>query len=202
MGKVNDYTGQRFGRLLVIERLPQKPYTKATYKCKCDCGNEIVVRSSNLATGHSTSCGCLVRKHGLAKKERLYNIWVGMRQRCNNESSKDYPKYGGRGIEICDEWNDYLSFRNWATSNGYSDNLSIDRIDVNGNYEPSNCRWADYKTQANNQSNNHLITFNGRTKNIKQWSEETGISNVTILTRLTRGWSIDRSLTTKVTKGA
>ncbi|OHX28343.1 hypothetical protein Javan273_0035 [Streptococcus phage Javan273] len=202
MGKTKDYTGQRFGRLVVIERLPQKPYTKANYRCKCDCGKEKTVRSSNLASGHCNSCGCIVKRHGLAKKERLYNIWVGMRQRCNNESSKDYPKYGGRGIVICNEWNDYLIFREWALSNGYSDKLSIDRMDVNGNYEPSNCRWVNHKTQANNQSNNHLITFDGKTKTIKQWSDETGISNVTILTRLTRGWSIERALTTKVTKGA
>lgn len=201
MGKAKDYTGQRFGRLVVIERLPQDPYTKAKYKCQCDCGKLTIVNSSNLATGHSTSCGCIVTKHGFARKERLYNIGVGMRQRYRDKNSNDYIKYGGRGITICDEWEEYIQFKQWASSNGYRDNLSIDRIDVNGNYEPSNCRWANSTEQANNQRNNHLITFKGKTQTIKQWSSELGISNITLLTRLNRGWSITKALTTPTQKG-
>ncbi|HEN2245526.1 TPA: hypothetical protein ACUJK1_001013 [Streptococcus agalactiae] len=180
MGKAKDYTGQRFGRLVVIERLPQDPYTKAKYKCQCDCGKLTIVNSSNLATGHSTSCGCIVTKHGFARKERLYNIWVGMRQRCRDKNSNDYIKYDGRGITICDEWEEYIQFKQWASSN---------------------CRWANSTEQANNQRNNHLITFKGKTQTIKQWSSELDISNITLLTRLNRGWSITKALTTPTQKG-
>jgi len=191
-----DYTGQKFGSLLVIKRLPQEPYTKAKYMCICDCGNETIVSGSNLVTGHAESCGCKVIKHGLAHKERLYNIWVGMRQRCRDKNSKDYPNYGGRGISVCSEWNDYLTFRKWALENGYQDNLSIDRINSDGNYKPSNCRWESYINQNNNKTDNVTIKYLGENKTLAEWAKIFNIPYKTVISRRFRGWDIKRILTT------
>lgn len=130
--------------------------------------------------------------HGKSNKERLYQTWKNMRQRCNNPNRSDYKRYGGRGITICDEWNDYNTFRDWALSNGYSDNLSIDRIDVNGNYEPSNCRWVDGIIQANNVRNNRIITFENSTYTMAEFARKIGISYPSLQHRLDRGWSIDK----------
>ena len=110
----------------------------------------------------------------------------------NNPNRSDYKRYGGRGITICDEWNDYNTFRDWALSNGYSDNLSIDRIDVNGNYEPSNCRWVDGIIQANNVRNNRIITFENSTYTMAEFARKIGISYSSLQHRLDRGWSIDK----------
>lgn len=160
MSKLVDLTGQRFGRL-VVKALADKgrKNVSAKWECICDCGNTLIVSASSLRTGNTRSCGCLHRdanqsghntRHGDCYT-RLYTIWRSMRQRCGNPKNMDYKSYGGRGILVCDEWKDYTAFKRWALSNGYADNLSIDRINVDGNYEPGNCRWADAKTQANNR---------------------------------------------------
>lgn len=155
--------GRKFGRLTVIELQGTNHRRHNMWHCKCECGNEVNVSATDLITGHTRSCGCLMREtatetmttHGKSK-ERLYTVWQGMIGRCNRPSLKCYKNYGGRGIEVCDEWRDYEAFRQWALENGYDENAprgqcTIDRIDVNGNYEPSNCRWVDAKTQAQNQ---------------------------------------------------
>lgn len=118
---------------------------------------------------------------------KLHNVWCAMRERCNNPHNKRYTRYGGRGIRVCEEWNNFLAFQKWSEANGYSENLTIDRIDNSGNYEPSNCRWVTQKVQNRNYSRNHRITYNGETLCIAEWSEKTGINRATILYRLQNG---------------
>jgi hypothetical protein len=162
MAKLKTRIGDVYGRLTVIERADDAvhPNGKKSTKwlCRCECGNKILVLGSNLSTGHTKSCGCLAKesrlrvKHGmLNENKRVYNIWTNMKQRCENENNTDYKNYGARGITICDEWHDPKTFCDWALKNGYSDDLTLDRIDNNGNYEPGNCRWTTMYVQRHNQ---------------------------------------------------
>lgn len=140
-------------------------------------------------------------KHGM-EGTRLYKIWDSMKQRCLNPNNPQYNNYGGRGITIYAEWHDFPNFMKWALQNGYCENLSIDRIDVNGNYHPGNCRWASQRTQNNNRRNNHLLTYNGRTHTIAEWGKITGILPATIHHRVSRdGWSVEDALTVTPKKG-
>lgn len=136
--------------------------------------------------------------HGFSHKEKLYGIWKGMRQRCRDKNINRANSYVNKGISVCPDWSDYLTFRTWAYSTGYMVGLSLDRIDNNGNYEPSNCRWVDYKTQANNKSTNHKLTYNGETKTISEWADCMGISQDTLKRRIYYGWSVEKALTTPV----
>jgi len=151
-----DMTGERFGRLVVVRRVENGKYG-SMWLCKCDCGNEISVYGRSLRLGHTQSCGCLVKdiftKHGMYKS-RLHKEWRGIKHRCKNPSASHYEQYGGKGIKVCDEWqgeNGFVNFMNWAMANGYSDDKSIDRIDPNGNYDSSNCRWVDMQVQSRNR---------------------------------------------------
>lgn len=201
---MRDLTGQRFGKLTVIER-GENRNRRAAWVCLCDCGNLKTIPSWNLVSGQTNSCGCLNQeinhdystKHGQSHT-RLYTIWICMKQRCYYPKHIHFNCYGGRGITICEEWkDDFQAFHDWAIHNGYDEHLTIDRIDVNGNYEPSNCRWATAKEQSNNQRSNHNIEFNGEIHSISEWSVITGIPNTTIHNRLKRGWTIEKTLTTK-----
>ena len=199
-----DLTGQRFGRLVVLEDAGRS-HGSPLWKCKCDCGEIKSVTSGHLVNGDTRSCGCLCREnrgktsktHGETKR-RLYKIWVDIKTRCYNERSRNYYKYGKRGVAMCNEWkNSYEAFRDWSVANGYTDNLTIDRIDFNGNYTPNNCRWVTQKVQQNNRRNNHLITYDGETLTISQWNERMGFSRGLISQRLNKlGWSTDKAITT------
>ena len=128
-------------------------------------------------------------KHG-ESKTRLFKIWTSMHERCERTKHKYFKDYGGRGIKVCDEWFDYISFAEWARANGYADDLSIDRIDTNGNYEPSNCRWATEKEQHNNKRSNHIVEYKGERYTLTQLSEKVGIGKTTLRERLKMGWSV------------
>lgn len=214
MGKLIDLTGKRFGRLTVLERAPNRG-KKVRWLCKCDCGNTAVVYASALKQGDTSSCGCYnveistqrIIKHQAINgsdgrsKTKLYWVWVAMRNRCNNPNNYSYGNYGGRGIRVCPEWDSsYDVFARWALSHGYSEGLSIDRIDNNGNYAPENCRWVSWKVQHRNQRVSKKISFDGKTKTLIEWSEETGISHGTLSARLRSGWPIERALTEPVKK--
>jgi len=196
MDKYNnpEWIGKKFGSLTVIRFL--KGYkarpTAWFWIMKCDCGNETIVNPYKAIHGNITSCGCMKKercrmmtekyriKHG-DRGERLYTIWRGMKLRCFNKNNKDYVRYGGRGITVCKEWeNDYVAFKTWALANGYSDNLSIDRIDVNGNYEPDNCRWSNTHIQNTNQRISHNFSYRGEIKNITDIAKEENISYQTL----------------------
>ena len=202
--KFIDLTNQKFNRLTVLERDKSKR-NRTMWKCRCDCGNIVYVASYPLKSGGTKSCGCFkseclgntMRKHNL-NNTRIYHIWKGIRKRCNNPHDSNFKIYGGRGIKVCDEWNDFMSFYNWSMQNGYKDNLTIDRINVNGNYEPSNCRWVDIKTQLNNTRTNHFITFEGKTLTLTQWANLYNLRQETLRYRLKIGWSIEKALTTPV----
>ena len=162
-GKNNyvNLTGKKFGKLTVIERLPNKK-GHVVYKCVCECGKYINAKAEDLKSGIATDCKKYrLEHHGLCKS-RLYCVWHNMKDRCYNPSATSYKNYGGKGVTVCDEWrNSFKSFYDWAYENGYDENAprgqcTLDRIDPFGNYEPSNCRWADAKTQANNQRRHHL----------------------------------------------
>jgi hypothetical protein len=215
MRKIQDLTNQKFGRLLVIKYYGKSKDGHSIWTCKCDCGNIINVTSNSLKTKNTKSCGCLHKeiarkrkgskcnfyKHGKANT-RLFNIFHGIKERCLNNSDRNYKLYGKKGIKICNEWldkeNGFINFYNWAINNGYSDNLTIDRIDVNGDYCPENCRWVDMKVQANNRTNNHLVTYNGKTHTISEWSKITTIKSDTLVKRLNiYKWSIEKTLTKK-----
>ena len=137
-------------------------------------------------------------RHGLRHK-RIYNIWRSMRQRCMNPNCYSYKHYGAKGVSVCDEWQDPKVFSEWAYKNGYADDLTIDRIDVNGNYTPDNCRWVTQKVQQNNRRNNSLLEYNGVTHTTHEWSEIVHISYRTLWARINvRGWNVEKALTTPV----
>lgn len=200
MAKLKDISNQKFGNLTVIRRGNRKNGTY--WLCKCSCGNEKEVLYGNLVSGRVISCGCVGKEKRLSarkthgdSKTRLYNIWIMMKKRCLNEKEKAYKNYGKRGIVVCDEWiNSYEEFKKWAISNGYKENLTLDRINNNGNYEPSNCRWADRKVQGNNTRSNVRISLFGETKTLAQWCEELSVSYKTVEQRRIRGWSDTEAL--------
>lgn len=218
MGRqVGSLIGQRFGKLTVIAQaelyISPRGHKAERWLCRCDCGKEKIVMRGHLCSGATTSCGCLVSEktrkrnttHGLTYTI-LYRIWRGIISRCNIPSASGYENYGGRGITVCEEWhNDFQAFYEWAYANGYKEEIlpngrskwTIDRIDVNGNYEPSNCRWITVQGQSNNRRSNYPIEYNGRTQTIAEWAKELGINYHTLHDRLlVHGWSVEKALKT------
>lgn len=203
-----DLTGLKFGRLTVV-KLSYVIDKKVFWLCRCECGKKTIVARNHLRSQHTRSCGCMAidnlnnTTHGLSKK-RIYRVWRGMQQRCFDKNSPTFKSYGARGIKC--EWssfgnfiNDmYDSYLNHVKQFGEK-NTSIDRINNNGNYSKSNCRWATNKEQANNTSYNHSITYLGQTLNIKQWSEKLGINYKALHLRITRlKWTTERALNTPI----
>lgn len=190
-GEYKDITGKRFGRLLAVRKTRIKE-RKTYWLCKCDCGKEVEVCVSHLIDGHTKSCGCISLeriakvnyKNGLSQS-RLGRCYHNMKNRCYWEHSEMYKYYGERGIKVCDEWlnkeTGLVSFCSWAMSHGYADDLTLDRIDTNGNYEPSNCRWVDLYTQANNKRTTHYVSVNGEVDTVARWSRALGISYWSLL---------------------
>ena len=213
-GALEDLTGQRFGRLVVISKAESNPH-ETYWNCKCDCGKEKKVRAACLKSGNTKSCGCWhdecakinSKKHGMSKT-RLYLVYRTMISRCYCKSTKKYNIYGGRGITVCEEWlDDFMNFYNWSIQNGYNCNAefgecTIDRIDVDGNYEPSNCRWITNKEQGNNRRTNHYVKINGETKTVREWCESNiyDISETTVYKRIRKGWSDIDAITKPVIK--
>lgn len=208
--RFKDLTGQKYGRWTVLEfdctyKRPSGQIVRM-WKCECECGTIRSVDGSKLKGGVSLSCGCRRheitiqknRTHGMART-RIYKIWQGMKQRCNNSKEDNYRNYGGRGIKVCKEWErDFVAFRDWALNNGYSDELSIDRIDNNKGYSPENCRWANVYVQGNNRRTNHYLEWNGERKTITEWSKDNplNLKEETIRSRMNNGWSTDAIFTT------
>ena len=217
MRKFKDLTGMRFGKLTVLEYTNKRNLNRnILWRCLCDCGNEIYVATSCLNSGHTKSCGCEKNnfvemgkiggkfgKHHLSRT-RLYKCYNHMINRCHNSSNIQYKDYGGRGITVCEEWldkdNGFINFYNWAMANGYNDTLTIDRIDVNGNYEPNNCRWVNMRKQNNNRRNNHIIIYNGERKTLEEWSRilPINISSAELRYRIMNNWSIEKAFKTPV----
>ena len=201
--------GNRYGRWTVVDSAEARVVGRGEHRrywlCKCECGTQREVSEPSLLSGKSLSCGCYHRdrmksvgkvnlKHGMSDT-RLYRIYKHMKNRCYNQSDIRYDRYGGRGIKICDEWSEFEPFMIWALKNGYDDSLTIDRIDVDGDYSPSNCRWASVKEQNNNRSSSHYYTIDGVTHNISEWANIYNVPYKRVWKRLKYGWDIQRALT-------
>lgn len=202
---VDEMIGNTYNRLTVMKYVGKDKRGSSICSCDCSCGKkDIHIVSSRVKTGNTKSCGCLnteatiarnksFRKYGNGDwKTPIYNSWSKMISRCYKDT-KDAKDYKDRGILVCEEWkDDFLNFKNWSLKNGWKEDLSIDRIDVNGNYEPNNCRWTDNITQANNKTNNRRITLFGITKTLAEWCRETGFGHKTITYRLDHNWPEDK----------
>lgn len=208
MAKYIDITGQRFERLTALEYAAYHR-SGAVWRFRCDCGTIKEIAAGPVKKGVVKSCGCLHRercraginqtKHGDARVgavSRLHSLWRGMLKRAGpGHASKD-TRYRDRGITVCPEWLDYSAFKAWAMVAGYADDLTLDRIDNDGNYEPSNCRWTGMREQARNRRSTRYITVGDETKTLVEWAEVSGLCPSTITTRLSRGWSAERAITT------
>lgn len=202
----SEMIGKKYGQQTILDVLPSSQRKgEKFFVCKCDCGTVKQIRAANVINGQSRSCG-RHRVHGDSKRgeyHRLYQIWADMKNRCSSPNNHAYNRYGGRGITVCDEWSEYLPFKQWALSHGYCNDLTIDRIDVNGNYCPENCRWATYSEQNANQTNTPRYEYNGETHTLREWSTITGISQKALKKRIYKlKWPIEKALTQEMKRYA
>ena len=192
----DDLVGTRVNHLVVMSREGSDKNRNSLWRCRCDCGKEILVRGFTLRSGDIFSCGCESKRsttHG-ESRTKLYHVWQGMKSRCNNPNYHQYHLYGGRGISVCDEWMDYINFKEWAINNGYKPGLTIDRIDTDGNYCPENCRWVTQKEQQNNKRTNRTITYNGETHSLMEWCELLQLNYERVSSRLDYGWTFEDAI--------
>lgn len=204
MPKAIDITGKRFNRWLVKSRTEERASGGSLmWLCVCDCGSEKSVKSSDLIRGASKSCGCLQKEalglrlkhgHNVGGQSRTYQTWRSMLRRCSDVKHKHYPIYGGKGIIVCDRWRKFENFL--VDMSERPEGKTLDRKDSSGNYEPSNCKWSTPKEQANNMSRNRYLTYNGKKQTVSQWADELNIPYNTLIGRVRRGWTTERSLTT------
>ena len=203
MSKLVDITGNKYGKLTVIKRLQNIKGGIALWECRCDCGNSTVVRGGNLKSGAVKSCGCLRRisrpTHNMSHS-KIYQVWNGIKNRCYNSNIKDYKNYGGRGITMCDEWkNSFTNFYEWAIASGYSEGLTIERINNNEGYNPKNCTWIPKEAQVNNRRFCRMITYNGKTQNLTAWCNELKLPYKLIHNRInSKKWSFERAISEPV----
>lgn len=204
---IQQYEGQIYGYLTIIRTL-RKPYrgrpSVLFAEVRCQCGKVYTIFLRDVIGGRSKSCGCMrgemiskrMTRHG-GSKSRLFNIWQGMRYRCMNPNSKAYADYGLRGIQICALWEqDFQIFREWATSHGYTETLTIERINVNKGYDPDNCTWISKGQQSKNTRNTVRYTIGEETMILSEWAERYSISYATIQRRIAGGWSVEQAITT------
>ena len=198
MGARIDLTGQRFGKLVVLA-IVSSIKGVVSWDCICDCGNRFTATTASLRYSGRKSCGCIHREqliarnttHGL-RAHRVYRVWAAMRDRCNRPADKFYADYGGRGIKVCDSWQ---TFENFIADMGVpADGMQIDRINNDGDYEPSNCQWVTRTENASNKRNNKVIEYHGKSKTVSAWEKELGFKPGTIKQRLYLGWSIERAI--------
>lgn len=201
---IKDLKGQVFGKLTVIEFSHSDG--RAHWVCQCECGNKKVRSSSSLLCKKRPvrSCGCIVGKHNIThglSGSKLYDVWRQMLRRCYDDSCKDYLNYGKRGIRVSSSWHDVSNFVAWAKQSGYRNGLTIERVDVNGNYKPSNCVWIKNKLQARNTRKVTRLTYKGETKPLLEWAEIFKVNPRTVKGRLSLGWSVEKALTVFPIKG-
>lgn len=197
-GNFKDYTGIKRGRLTFV-KMDHIHYTPAGKKipywiCECECGTEKVLSSKDVSSGHTKSCGCLQKERASKANKthgetgtQLYRAWENMKKRCTNPKSERFKTYGARGIKVCDDWLEYTNFSKWAKANGYKEGLTIDRIDVDKNYEPQNCQWIPMEEQATNRTTTILIEIGGETYLVSELAEKYNLTADTIYKRLENG---------------
>jgi hypothetical protein len=202
--KLIDITGQRFGKLTVLELDKSKSGCGGSrWKCQCDCGAIKIIESARLRSGHGTQCQACANEQNRIRNtthgdsySRLHRCWTGMIWRCNSTSKRNYNFYLARGIKVCEEWHDYLKFKEWALQNGFKENLEIDRINCDGNYEPSNCRWVTELEQQRNRRDIKPISWRGETHALSEWSDILKIGYATLYMRLHKWkWPLDKAFT-------
>lgn len=202
MSALIDITGNKYGMLTVIRRVENAPKGVARWECRCDCGNVAIVRGRNLKNGSVKSCGCLIgvsnksrSTHGMSRT-RLYQVWINIKARCYHESHPAYKSYGARGVKMCNEWlNSFEAFAEWSLSNGYRDELTIERVDNNGDYEPENCKWIRLGEQAKNRRSNIMITYQSETHNLSEWCEKYKKDYRLVYNRIHKNkWDFERAM--------